>query len=44
MQGRKKDITLILIPALLMIQIDIKRLLANVLDFLSGKRTQGAAS
>ena len=31
-------ITLILIPALLMIQIDIKRLLANVLDFLSGKR------
>ena len=37
-------ITLILIPALLMIQIDIKRLLANVLDFLSGKRTQGAAS
>jgi len=37
-------ITLILIPALLMIQIDIKRLLANVLDFLSGKRTEGAAS
>ncbi|MDN3377771.1 MULTISPECIES: efflux RND transporter permease subunit [unclassified Pseudoalteromonas] len=37
-------ITLILIPALLMIQIDIKRLLVTMLNFFTGNKTQGTTA